>query len=97
MFTRAMLAHIIFSALASGIMSALVCGLVTYKAAGLSSAFMHVWFGGWVFAWPVAFAVLVVVGPLLRKNVYRACNCPLNAPQPNSIPDRHQQQAEHQA
>lgn len=74
--TRSLLALLIFSALTSAVMSAIVCGVMTYKMAGLSAAFMHVWFGGWTTAWPVAFAVILIAGPLIRKFVYRACQCP---------------------
>jgi uncharacterized membrane protein YjjP (DUF1212 family) len=49
---------------------------MTYKMAGLSAAFMHVWYGGWTTAWPVAFLVILTVGPLIRKYVYMACRCP---------------------
>ncbi|MEM9434737.1 MAG: DUF2798 domain-containing protein [Pseudomonadota bacterium] len=78
--TRQLFAHIVFSAITSGLMSALVCGLATYNMGGLSKAFMHVWFGGWLFAWPVAFGVLVLIGPFVRSNVYKACRCPLSGP-----------------
>jgi hypothetical protein len=74
--TRSMFALVIFSALTSAVMSAIVCGVMTYKMAGLNAAFMHLWLGGWTTAWPVAFLVILVAGPLIRKFVYRACRCP---------------------
>lgn len=76
MLNRAMLALVLFSAITSGVMSAIVCGVMTYKMSGLSAAFMHLWVGGWTTAWPVAFMVILVAGPLIRKYVYRACKCP---------------------
>lgn len=78
--TRSLLALVLFSAITSGVMSAVVCGVITYKMAGLSAAFSHIWFGGWTTAWPIAFAVILLVGPYIRRSVYKACNCPL-APQ----------------
>ncbi len=78
---RPIVAHILFSLVTSGLMSALVCALATYNMAGMGETFVHSWFSGWVFAWPVAFSVLVLLGPLVRKNVYKACQCPLATPQ----------------
>lgn len=77
---RTLLAHILFSAVTSAVMSALVCGVATYKMVGANAAFMHVWSGAWFFAWPVAFLVLVSIGPLVRKTVYKGCKCPLSIP-----------------
>ncbi|MCY4333624.1 MAG: DUF2798 domain-containing protein [Litoreibacter sp.] len=60
-------------------MSAIVCGVMTYKMSGLSAAFMHIWLGGWTTAWPVAFTVILVAGPFIRRSVYKACRCPMTA------------------
>ena len=79
--TRNLLALVLFSAVTSALMSAIVCGVMTYKMAGLNAAFMHIWLGGWTTAWPVAFSVILIAGPVLRKFTYRACNCPLAMPQ----------------
>lgn len=73
--SRSLIAHVTFSAVISAMMSGLVCAAVTYKMAGLGAAFMHVWVGGWMFAWPFAFGVLVVMGPLVRFGAYRLCGC----------------------
>ncbi len=73
---RALIALVLFSAITSAVMSAIVCGVMTYKMAGLTAAFMHMWFGGWTTAWPVAFVVILLAGPVIRKAVYRACRCP---------------------
>jgi hypothetical protein len=78
--TRFLMAHLLFSALTSALMSALVCGIATYRMVGASAAFMHVWSGAWFFAWPIAFIVLVSIGPLLRKTVYSSCKCPMAVP-----------------
>lgn len=77
---RSILALIVFSAITSALMSAIVCGVMTYKMSGLSAAFMHVWFGGWTTAWPVAFTVIMIAGPFIRKCTYRACRCPMSVP-----------------
>jgi integral membrane sensor domain MASE1 len=74
--SRSFVALILFSAITSAVMSAIVCGVMTYKMAGLSAAFMHTWAGGWMTAWPVAFTVILIAGPFIRKTVYNACKCP---------------------
>ena len=74
--TRPLLALILFSAITSAVMSAIVCGVMTYKMSGLSAAFMHTWAGGWMTAWPVAFTVILIAGPIIRRTVYSACKCP---------------------
>lgn len=74
--SRGLIALVLFSAITSAVMSAIVCGVMTFKMSGLSAAFAHVWFGGWTTAWPVAFAVILIAGPVIRKYVYRVCNCP---------------------
>lgn len=79
--TRNLIALFLFSAITSALMSAIVCGVMTYKMSGLSAAFMHIWFGGWTTAWPIAFSVIFIAGPILRKFVYRACKCPMAVPQ----------------
>ncbi|SFR38479.1 DUF2798 domain-containing protein [Litoreibacter janthinus] len=78
--TRLLLAHVLFSAVTSALMSALVCGVATFRMVGASGAFMHVWSGSWIFAWPAAFIVLASIGPLVRKTVYRGCKCPVAVP-----------------
>lgn len=78
--TRLLVAHILFSAITSAFMSALVCGVAAFRMVGVSGAFMHVWSGAWFFAWPIAFLVLVSIGPLIRKTVYRSCKCPMSMP-----------------
>lgn len=85
---RTIVALVLFSAITSAVMSAIVCGVMTYQLAGMTASFAHIWLGGWVTAWPVAFIVMLSIGPLIRKQVYKACKCPLNAavePQPTDI------------
>lgn len=78
---RPIVAHVLFSLVTSAMMSALVCALSTFSMIGMGETFVHSWFNGWIYAWPVAFSVLVLIGPLVRKNVYKACQCPLATPQ----------------
>lgn len=77
---RFLFAHLLFSAVTSALMSSLVCGVATFRMVGASAAFVHVWSGAWFFAWPVAFIVLVSIGPFVRKTVYRGCKCPMAVP-----------------
>ena len=78
--TRTLLAHLVFSAVISALMSSVVCGVATYRMVGASAAFVDVWSGAWFFAWPTAFIVLVSIGPLMRRTVYRGCKCPVEVP-----------------
>ena len=80
--SRSLLAHILFSALTSGLMSALVCCVATIRVAGavMNKATFELWAHAWVAAWPVAFAVLVCIGPIVRKTIYKSCKCPLAMP-----------------
>jgi hypothetical protein len=78
--TRSLVAHLLFSAVTSALMSSLVCGIATYRMVGASGAFMHVWSGAWFFAWPIAFLVLVSIAPIVRRTVYRGCKCPMAVP-----------------
>lgn len=68
MFPRT-LAPALFGFLLSGMMSLLVSGIATYRAAGLTPGFFGMWTTGWVTAWLVAFPVVLVVAPLARRAV----------------------------
>jgi len=59
--------HYLFSLFISGMMSFLVSGVATYRALGLSDTFMGSWFAAWLPSWGVAFAAVLLVGPLARK------------------------------
>lgn len=59
----------LFGLILSGLMSLLVSGISTYRAAGLVPDFAAVWAGAWLTAWLVAFPVVLVVAPLARRAV----------------------------
>lgn len=73
--TRNKFALILFSATTSALMSAVVSGVMTYEVIGFSPSFQNAWLSGWFASWPVAFIVLLLAGPLVRKYVYQVCNC----------------------
>lgn len=62
-------APVLFGLILSGLMSLLVSGIATYRAAGMSPDFIGIWSAGWVTAWLVAFPVVLVVAPLTRRLV----------------------------
>lgn len=59
----------LFGLILSGLMSLLVSGIATYRAAGLAPDFLAMWTTGWFTAWLVAFPVVLVVAPLTRRAV----------------------------
>lgn len=63
------LAPALFGFILSGLMSLLVSGVATYRAAGISPAFLGLWASGWLTAWLVAFPVVLGVAPLTRRAV----------------------------
>lgn len=63
------LAPALFGFILSGLMSLLVSGIATYRAAGVGPGFVGMWATGWVTAWLVAFPVVLVVAPLTRRAV----------------------------
>lgn len=63
------LAPALFGLILSGLMSLLVSGTSTYRAAGFGDGYVALWMGAWLTAWLVAFPVVLVVAPLARKAV----------------------------
>lgn len=59
----------LFGFILSGLMSLLVSGIATYRAAGLKPELIEMWATAWVTAWLVAFPVVLVVAPLTRQAV----------------------------
>ena len=51
----------------SGLMSLLVSGISTWRAAGIGAYFMQLWAGAWGTSWLFAFPVALVVAPLARR------------------------------
>jgi len=63
------LAPALFGLILSGLMSWIVSGISTYRAAGLGPGFVGLWTSTWLTAWLVAFPVVLVVAPLARRAV----------------------------
>lgn len=64
-------APVVFGLILSGLMSALVSGISTLRAAGLSEALPALWLGAWLASWAVAFPAVLVVAPITRRMVAR--------------------------
>ena len=64
-------APVVFGLILSGLMSALVSGISTLRAAGLSEALPALWLGAWLASWAVAFPAVLVVAPITRRLVAR--------------------------
>lgn len=61
----------LFGLILSGLMSLLVSGIATYRAAGFGENYLALWTGAWLSAWLVAFPVVLLVAPLARRAVSR--------------------------
>ncbi len=64
-------APILFGLILSGLMSLIVSGIATFRAAGLSEGFVGLWLGAWLASWIVAFPTVLVVAPFTRRLVGR--------------------------
>ncbi|WP_443190242.1 DUF2798 domain-containing protein [Pseudomonas indica] len=62
-------APLLFSLILSGLMSLLVSGISTYRAAGLVPGFPGLWCGAWLIAWLFAFPAVLLVTPVARSLV----------------------------
>lgn len=62
-------ANVLFSLILSGLMSFLVSGIATVRAAGFDEQVFHLWFSAWLMAWLIAFPAVMVVAPVARKAV----------------------------
>ncbi len=60
---------LLFAFLLSGLMSLLVAGISTLRAAGLGPDFLWLWAGSWLTAWLFAFPAVMLVSPLARRIV----------------------------
>ncbi|MCG3190166.1 MAG: hypothetical protein LKCHEGNO_02783 [Burkholderiaceae bacterium] len=61
----------LFGLILSGLMSLLVSGISTYRAAGFGDHYLALWIGAWLTAWLIAFPVVLVAAPLARRTVSR--------------------------
>lgn len=57
----------LFGLILSGLMSLLVSGISTLRAAGPAPGFVAIWLSAWLTAWLIAFPVVLVVAPLTRR------------------------------
>lgn len=62
-------APILFSLILSGLMSLLVSGIATFRAAGFVDGVVSMWLSGWLTAWLIAFPAVMVVAPFTHKVV----------------------------
>ncbi len=62
-------APMLFSLILSGLMSCLVSGIATYRAAGLVDGFLVLWSSAWVAAWLLAFPTVMLVAPFTQRVV----------------------------
>ena len=60
---------VLMGAVLSGLMSWVVSGIATLKAAGQAPDFLTLWVASWLTAWLVAFPVVLLAGPLSRRLV----------------------------
>lgn len=64
-------AHIVFGAVLSAIMVAIVSAFVLMTSQGLHQGFMSMWLKSCMTTWPVAFPTVTLVAPWVRKLVGR--------------------------
>lgn len=64
-------AAVLTAALLSGLMSATVALVSTIRGFGLVPDLIARWLHAWVVSWPVAFVVLLLLGPPVRRLVAR--------------------------
>lgn len=62
-------AHAVFSVIISGLMSLIVTCVATLKAVGFGPHSFGDWMAAWSLSWPIACAVILVVGPRVRRFV----------------------------
>ncbi len=65
-YTRAL-----FSLIMSGLMSCIVTGIATVKAIGFGPNTLTDWLASWAFCWPIAFIVILSLGPSVQRLVNR--------------------------
>lgn len=64
-------APLLFALLLSGLMSLMVSGISTLRAAGPAPGFFALWTTAWLAAWLFAFPAVLVITPLVRRAVER--------------------------
>ncbi|NVO56089.1 DUF2798 domain-containing protein [Rhodobacteraceae bacterium B1Z28] len=64
-------AHALFCLIMSGLMSCIVTGIATVKAVGFGPHTTGDWMASWAFCWPIAFSVILILGPAVKRMVAR--------------------------
>ncbi|PCJ90169.1 MAG: hypothetical protein COA52_10860 [Hyphomicrobiales bacterium] len=59
----------LFSLFLSGFMTFIVSGIATYRASGMEDSFVGLWMGSWVFTWVVAYPVMLIASPIVKRLV----------------------------
>lgn len=72
-------APVLFGLLLSGMMSLLVSGIATWRAAGVTPEFLALWARSWLTAWPIAFPAVLLAAPVARRAVERLVTPPSKA------------------
>lgn len=62
---------VLFGLILSGIMSLLVSGIATLKAAAPGAAFLGLWAASWLTGWLFAFPSVLLAAPFTRRIVRR--------------------------
>ncbi|MDP3412374.1 MAG: DUF2798 domain-containing protein [Polaromonas sp.] len=60
---------LLFGFFLSGLMSLLVAGISTLRAAGMGPGFVSLWLTSWLTAWLFAFPAVLLVSPVARRLV----------------------------
>ncbi|WP_372574927.1 DUF2798 domain-containing protein [Ruegeria jejuensis] len=60
-------AHALFSLITSGLMSCIVTCVATLKAVGFGPHTFGDWMGAWSLSWPIAFVIILIAGPRIRR------------------------------
>ncbi len=64
-------ANALFALIMSGLMSCVVTGIATLKAIGFSPSTLEDWMASWAFCWPIAFTVILTLGPFVKRLIAR--------------------------
>jgi hypothetical protein len=64
-------APVLFGLILSGLMSLLVSGIATLRAAGPIPGFAALWASAWLTAWLFAFPIVLFAAPMARRVVER--------------------------
>lgn len=64
-------APVLVSLILSGLMSCIVTLVATLKNMGFQAEAISAWLGAWSLGWPIAFSVVLVASPFVRRLVGR--------------------------